>query len=226
VLRREHGFTLPEMLIAMVIALIVSLATFSLIEVAMKRSGDIALRVEASQKGRLAMDTMTREMRSQVCLSKNDPPMYAATPDSATFYAEFTDQSLSTRPPERRTITFNPVAGTLVESTFVSASTAAPYVYPATPTRTKTLVTNVTRYGTTPIFQYFAFGAATPPRPDLTLPATSGMATADLARVALIKINFRVRAKAGTDSGSIVLVDDVYVRAADPDAPAPTPNCT
>jgi hypothetical protein len=51
--------------------MIVSLATFALIETTMKKSGDAAARVEAAQRGRVAMDIITRQLRSQVCITSN-----------------------------------------------------------------------------------------------------------------------------------------------------------
>ena len=67
-LRQEDGFTLPELLITLVIGLTVALGALSLVDVTMRRSGEISARVEAVQSGRTAMDIMTRELRSQVCL--------------------------------------------------------------------------------------------------------------------------------------------------------------
>ena len=66
-LRREDGFTLPELLTTMAIAMIVSLATFTLIEIVMKRSGEVCSRVETTATARTAMDQITRQLRSQVC---------------------------------------------------------------------------------------------------------------------------------------------------------------
>src|SRR5689334_13085373 len=96
-LRDERGFTLPELLITLVIAMIVSLATFSLIEVVMRKAGETQARVAAAQRGRMAMDTMVRQMRSQVCLNTANPtpPMsppagfgVVTTGTSAVFYTD------------------------------------------------------------------------------------------------------------------------------------------
>ena len=110
-LRAEDGFTLPELLVTMAIALIVSLATFSLIEVVMKRSGDIGARVETTQRGRTAMDLITRQLRSQVCAAarrrwrrprRSTPP----TPDVADLFADFSERErrAAARCPSARTL--------------------------------------------------------------------------------------------------------------------------
>jgi hypothetical protein len=229
-LRREDGVTLPEMLTGMTIAMIVSLACFSLIEFTMRRAGEIQGRVEASQKGRAAMDTITRQLRSQVCLSSTVPPMAAANVSSASVYVDHTDGT-GGAPPEMHTVTYNPVTRQIVQRDFVGAGVAPAIVFPALPTRTKMLAENIVPYrppGATqdvPIFRYYAFNTATPPRPDLALPTPLG--ATDLGRVARIEIAFRALRPNARNStrGSIVLQDEVYVRAADPNDVAPTPTC-
>ena len=86
--------TLPEVLVTLTIATIITLATFSLVEVTMGRSGEVAARVDAVQRGRSAMDDMSRQLRSQVCLQNagiasmiKPRSIEAATADSVVFYA-------------------------------------------------------------------------------------------------------------------------------------------
>jgi hypothetical protein len=79
-----------------------------------------------------------------------------------------------------------------------------------------------------PIFQYFTYDTATPPRPNLALAApVTGMAAADTARVARIVVNFRALTTSDVTKlrGSSVFQDEVTVRAADPNDEAPTPTC-
>jgi prepilin-type N-terminal cleavage/methylation domain-containing protein len=230
---REEGFSLPELLIALTIALIVSLATFSIVEITMKKSGEVAARVDASQRGRLAMDAITRQLRSQVCIASNVPAMNSATDDSAGFYVDFTDQSNSDSPPVLHKLVYDPARSRIVEYDTKGVSdhaTPPTFTYdvasPAT-NSTKVLLDNVTRYGATPMFQYYAYDTAAPPRPSTRLDApATGMVAANLARVARIVVTYRTR---GTDrknnTGSIVMQDEVYVRSADPNDPAPTPTC-
>ncbi len=82
-LRSEDGFTLPELLITMAIAMIVSLATFTLIEIVMKRSGEVGARVETTATARTAMDQITRQLRSQVCAKRSDGRPTARSIDAA-----------------------------------------------------------------------------------------------------------------------------------------------
>src|SRR4051794_2955633 len=98
--RREEGFTLTEVLAAMAVAMIVSLAAFSLVEVVMKRVGETAARVETTQRARTALDDLTRELRSQVCVTRSDPTLmtsarsiYSATATQIVFFADLSDES-------------------------------------------------------------------------------------------------------------------------------------
>jgi prepilin-type N-terminal cleavage/methylation domain-containing protein len=222
-LRREDGMTLPEVLIAIIIAVVVSLAAFSLIEVVMRRTADTTGRVEASQRGRAAMDTITRQLRSQVCLSTNVPPMAVASDNSVSFYVDLSNPTANANP-ELHTLVYDPTARTITEKDFVGTGAAPSITYPTTPTRTKLLAENVVPQTGVPIFTYYAYNTATPPRPDTVL--ATPLSTANLGLVARIDIAFRTLIpRANYTRGSIVLQDEVYVRAADPNDPAPTPTC-
>jgi|tagenome__1003787_1003787.scaffolds.fasta_scaffold20975833_2 type II secretory pathway pseudopilin PulG len=103
-LRSERGMTLTEALAAMAIAIIVSLAAFSLVEAVMKRSGETSSRVETTQRARQAMDNITRDLRSQVCVLRTDPTpgmttprsVYTASGTSITFFGDTADESWKT----------------------------------------------------------------------------------------------------------------------------------
>jgi hypothetical protein len=170
------------------------------------------------------MDTMTRELRSQVCLSSTVPPMASGSDNVVSFYTDLSADPTANANPELRTITYDPTAKTLTERAYVGTGTSPSITYPSTPTRVKLLAENVIPYTGTPIFTYYSYNTATPPRPQQKL--TTPLGTANLGVVARIDISFRtLMPKTATTRGSIVLQDEVYVRAADPNDPAPTPTC-
>ena len=159
--------TLPEVLVTMVIALVLSLATFALVDVTIRRTGEISQRVDGVQRGRVAMDLMTRQLRSQVCLGPNAPSsrsIVAGTATSVTFYVEMGDPSTAgssaspsatpaPRAIEKRSLTLETAGayapGTLVERRWVGTpSTTAQlgFIFPAdaTPTSTRELMRPVT----------------------------------------------------------------------------------
>ena len=72
---RAHA---AELLTALMMATTILLATFALLDHVLNRTAETQARVEATQKGRQAMDTMTRAIRSSVCLSATAPAITAA----------------------------------------------------------------------------------------------------------------------------------------------------
>jgi type II secretory pathway component PulJ len=248
-LRNEDGFTLMEMLTAITIAMIVSLAAFSLLEFAIKRTGEVDQRVDATQRGRAIMDTVTRQLRSQVCLSPVISAMATRAGDvtndnSATFYADFTDgANVNAKPPaDLHKLAYDPITRTMTDTTYTTTwdKTTTPWtpVVPAAPSKTRVIATDIVPDDTTPIFTYYAYPApavpppAVPPIPSpterLAPVGAGGVPLADLARVARIDVTFRAlpsRAKTTTSPAQVLFQDQVYVRAADPNDDAPTPVC-
>jgi prepilin-type N-terminal cleavage/methylation domain-containing protein len=228
-LRDESGFSLPELLTAIIIGLIIIFAALNLLDTTVSLGTKVNKRVDATQRGRTALDRVTRDLRSQVCLPGDTPvaSLIGASDTSVDVYTDLTDGS-GARPPQRRTITFNPTARTLVESIYTPTGTPGAYVFPGTPTATQTLLTDVVQNGTTPVFQFFPLDST--PDDDVDPAAISGTAALDsdeLDSVVRIAVTFKALPTGGatTSSGSAVLQDQVVRRAVDPDSSDPTPNC-
>jgi type II secretory pathway pseudopilin PulG len=223
-LRAQGGFTLPELLVAMGIGMMTVLAVVAILETTMKQSNSIAGRVNATQRGRIAMDTMTRELRSQVCYSTTVPAVISGDDDSVKFYVDLSNGS---KPAEQRELRFDQTTRTIRERAWVGSG--SPLAFPTNPTRNRLLLDDVYRRSftgeNTEIFRYFAYNTADPPRPDLRL--TTPLSATDIARVARIEIGFTTlppRARPSPAS-SATLQNEIYVRVADPNDPAPTPTC-
>jgi hypothetical protein len=233
-LRDESGFSLPELLTALIIGMVVLLATLDLLDNTISVGSGVNRRVDALQHGRTALDVITRDLRSQVCVgiddpaaaggSSSQPSLIAGTDDSVDFYVDLGDGTTA-RPPERRTIVFDPTAQTIEERIYKPTGGAGNYVFPATPTSTRTLISDVAQDGSTPIFRYYAFDTQTPPTPSVLLPASSGLSTADMARTARTAIAFKALSDNGSSTGAASLHDDVYRRAVDPNKTILTPEC-
>jgi type II secretory pathway pseudopilin PulG len=232
-LRREDGFTLPELLITISMSMIVALAAFGLLDTAIKRTGETQARVEATQRGRQALDQMTRQMRSQVCLSATVPAMVKASPLEAVFYVDLSDGSKPVAERiEKRVLVYEPAKARIMEHTYVATPGKSPTEFPVNPTRRRVLLENAApgtwedgRADT--MFRYYAFRKATPPVADVELVSPS--TTTDLGRIAQIELAFTAMTgkKTGAQAprGSMELHDQVYMRAADPNDPAPFPTC-
>jgi prepilin-type N-terminal cleavage/methylation domain-containing protein len=241
--RRNEGFTLPELLIALSMSLIVAFAALTLVEVVMRKTDDTQNRVASVQRGRMAMDTITRQLRSQVCLNTTTPAMsppaaWGVNTDAndAIFYVDFTDGSAPN--PELHLITYDAANRQLVEKDYKNQGTGGAggtfsYKPPSSPSSTKVLLSNVIPYTApktaqpVPVFQYFAYNdAVTPPRPSTQL--TGSLTAAQQATIARVVITFKAlpeHASASAQNAGSVFQDDVYVREADPNAVAPTPTC-
>jgi prepilin-type N-terminal cleavage/methylation domain-containing protein len=234
-LRSEDGFTLVELLVGMIIGTVVLIASLTVLDGAVQLTSKVNSRVDAVQRGRTAMDLMVRDLRSQVCVGRltnattgatsTDDPLIAGSDTSVDFYTDLGDGS-TTRPPSRRTLTFDPTARTIVERIFVPTGNRGAYVFPTTATSTRTLLTDVVQDGTTPIFQFFAYDTATPPAPTVAL--ASPLSATDEQRTVKIGITFKALRAGGaaTSANAATLKDDVFRRVVDPNDSNPAPECS
>lgn len=225
-LRSQAGVTLPELLIAMSIGMMTLLAVFAVLDTSIKQSNAVAGRVNATQRGRIAMDTITRQLRSQVCYSPVVPALVSGTDDSVKFHSDLSD---GTRLIEQHEIEFSPVTNTIVERTWngVNTGPGTPVTFPAL-TRNRQILSEVTRRAAPApqqIFRYYAYNTATPPRPIIQL--ATPLNAVDLARTARIDVGFTTLPPNARPSpaASVTLQNEIYVRVADPNDPAPTPTC-
>jgi prepilin-type N-terminal cleavage/methylation domain-containing protein len=207
----ERGFSLTELLVAMFIGMIVLMAAFMLLDRTFTASGQIADRTEALQRGRLTMESITRQLRSQVCLGTT-APIVSGSDLSVTFYGDLTDGST---PIKKRTLTYDPATDTITESAITGAGTYPALTF-ASAAVNNTLLTKVEQImdGSTPraVFQYWGYvvGTTTGQLERLGTP----LSTANLKRVAVIKVGFRSFANRPVmnDKDSAVIEDDVYLR--------------
>ena len=215
-LRREaHGFTMVEMLAVMLISGIVLTGVANLMQMVMRQTTGIVSRTDASQRGRLVMDQITRELRSQVCLDLGHPSarpaLESASANSITF---FTDLSDGTRPPVKRQLVYDTANTRIVEYEY-GATTGlgvTPSAFSTTPTRTRVLLQNVTPTDSAGLFSFKKYTGSG--RYDTaTAPVTPPLTAADLAAVANITIAMDVRPGNAKDASVFTrLSDSVLIR--------------
>jgi prepilin-type N-terminal cleavage/methylation domain-containing protein len=230
-LRGESGFTLVELLVAITIGSVVMLATFSMLDSSVILTGKTHARVDATQRGRLAMETITTQLRSQACPNATTSAIVGAggtAPASDQYSVDiwvFTKTGAFV--PERHVIAWNTNTNSIVESDYNQAGTLL---------RQRTILTKVRPPQTpnnAPVFSYFAYppgGGTTPTSGPLQVPLSS----ANAASVALVKVAFTAQpdvtssaAKTPPPTESQTFTDQVFVRTADPNAAAGTqgPAC-
>lgn len=169
----EAGFSLPELLTAMVIGGVVLAALMTLMTTGFLKSAQVTDRAEAAQIGRSAMDRTVTLLDSTVCLDPSSagiiPPLIGAAGSEAgsdsnylAFYADLNGVSGS---PDKYTITYDATAKSLTERRYQGIGSLPNLTFPASATETRVLATNVVPArdpNTTaqlPIFRYYDYEA-------------------------------------------------------------------
>jgi prepilin-type N-terminal cleavage/methylation domain-containing protein len=226
----QRGFTLVELITAISIGMVIILAAFVVLDRTISASGQIADRSEALQRGRQTMSTITRELRSAVCVGTTFP-IVAGTDTSVTFYADLTDDGPTiTNPIKQRQLSWSSATDTITETVTPSTGTYPVLSFTGTATSTP-LLTKVKQIldqpGNVPraIFRFYGYQTGTTNGTLVQLPVP--LSGTDLGRVALIKVGFRSFAvrPISNDKDSAVLEEDVYTRSAVPTQLQGAPEC-
>jgi prepilin-type N-terminal cleavage/methylation domain-containing protein len=211
--REEGGFTLPELMVSLVIGMVLVLAAFTLIERSFAINDEVTDRTDSSQRGRLAMEQITRQIRSQVCPDPNTPAIVSGDDYSFRFWA-FTGTGAFA--PVERTLAFDttatPAAITRTDAGQPSRSIVSEVLPPRGLNR--------------PVFQYFPWTSSGPVRVDLDNPLPTPLSAANRARVVLVRVSYitlpsgrasnRTATSSNPPDGSTPLSEGVYLRNADP----------
>ncbi len=228
----EGGFTLVELLVSCVLGMIVLGGAFTVLQVALAQGERVQQRVDTVQRGRITMEQITRQLRSQTCLGPGFPALTQADSNSVTFYADLGAGDFT---PVRRRLVYS--GGAIVEETYpwVSGTLPDKAVFSPTPSGRRTLITGVTQNVTAnntpiPIFRYFAFATTDPIRPSLELlPAGNPLSLSkfDMARTVQIDVSFVAQPLKGDPNDRVrtVLENSVFVRTSDPGDPERSPQC-
>lgn len=207
-LRAERGTTLLELMVAATIGIVVILAVYALLDVSAKTFTKVEDRVDVAQRGRLAMEEMTRQLRSQTCLGTT-PSIVVGQDDSVTFYTDLGGETSNTE--MRRLNYWN---GTLEEHTH--RGTGSPLTFPANPDVSRQLIQGVEQTPGRPFFRYYAWSSTTPATPtrQLTTPLSSG----DRAAVVKIAVSFVARPSRNAEDARLKSGFDgeVFFRNTDP----------
>jgi hypothetical protein len=245
-LREETGTTLMEVLTAITVGFVVLAAIFTMLESTVRLNTGVISKTDAMQRGRLAMDVITQELRSQVCLNNlNNPAVLdGATENSVTFYSDFSDAE-GTKPPEKRTLTFDPGSGdirtTIYRATVPDPDSSDDFEVLGENLRLENAALQEIPDGpdpgdepdgTVPFLRYYAYqdvdtAGVVHPEPTLVLdPGPDGLNPAEAARVARIEIAFVSRPTGATTSEKGVnLNDQIVARHSDPNLSVPDPKC-
>jgi prepilin-type N-terminal cleavage/methylation domain-containing protein len=230
----ERGFTLVELLAALSIGTIVMMAAFYTLDRAGQVQREAADRADALQRGRISLELVTRQLRSQVCLGTATEPITDGRATSVEFYADLTDGSDANKI-EKRRISYDADKKTLVEYRYTASGTYPDLVFSSTPATTRVIGSGIVpqKVGTVnqPIFTYYAWEDAATPGAMTQLTATDStpLSLTDVGRTIMVKVAFvaqPIRYKTTPkDRDSATLENQAYVRSADPMKPKEGAKC-
>lgn len=171
----EHGFSLIELLVAMIMGLVISLAAFSILEFTTSDVSRITARAHVTQTGRVALEKLMLQLHS-ACVSVNVNPIQAKSSETTLKFVSETSPVNSNNEPtsslptvKEHEIVYTPpsgkIAGTLTEKSRTSIglnNATGEYEFNPSekPTETKLLsgVRKTVREGKeVPIFQYYRY---------------------------------------------------------------------
>ena len=230
------GFTLVEVVVAMSIGIIVLLAAFAVTDRSWQASKRVSDREDALQRGRIALELMTRELHSMTCAGQN-APVTLAKDDQVAFYAYMGDPTTGSTNPVRHVLAYSSSNnGSITDTVYaVTDTTTTPATVSSTATSSTTLLKNIgavkTTSGTLPFFSYYAFDSSatqgTGTFTQLSTNSGAGLTSTDLPKIVKVAINFK-----SLPTGSNIInppttdfQDDVFWRAVDPESPNAQP-CT
>lgn len=223
--KQEAGYALTELLVAMTVGLVVLLAALLLLDHAQSRSNEISDRQDAVQRGRRAMEDLTRQVRSQVCLGNATEPIVFGDENRVSFYADLTDGSKNV---ERRDIIYDSTQKTVTEQVYPGIGVYPDLTFAGTPTETRIVLAKaeLVTDPATPFLRYFAYDPAGAAGTLRQLPTPLSPTNAPL--VVVVKIAFVAmpdRVLPTNDRDATTFYNDVFVRLANPTAPTQGPRC-
>jgi type II secretory pathway pseudopilin PulG len=158
------GFTLVELLIAMSMTIVVSLAAFSFLGFATSDVSRITERVHIDQTARVAMEKIMLQLHS-ACVTPSITPIQTGSNENEIFFiSEGGSESALTTVHEHKII-YSSTKGTLIEESYKSIAppsggVAPNYTFPTAHTTT-TLLTGIKRSVSSgkeiPIFRYYRY---------------------------------------------------------------------
>jgi prepilin-type N-terminal cleavage/methylation domain-containing protein len=176
----NRGYTLIEMLVGMVVALVVSGALFAILEISLHQTTLITDKVQANQLGRTAMTRVVDELHS-ACLSPGFKPIQETSSNTTlVFKNAYSEAAVIPSAKEAKVtgtgvfehqIVWNEATSTLTDYTYKSTSgegseakfpaldysTTTREAENAEPKKGALLANHVIETGSTPIFQYYKY---------------------------------------------------------------------
>lgn len=176
--RSEAGFTLIELLVTMLAGMIILGVLFTIEATTLHQTTRAFSKVDATSHARVGIEQLENELHS-ACITNNVTPVLSGSTATTVMFVSQYGAGASLVPVEH-VVSFNSSAGTLTDATYAETgmttnSSGAPvYTFASSPSSTRTVLTNVTQTGSSPVFQYFAYQTVTNPATGATYNAPDG----------------------------------------------------
>jgi prepilin-type N-terminal cleavage/methylation domain-containing protein len=221
--RDESGFSLVELVVALAIGTVVLLAAFMLVDASTPLAQRTNDRVDAFQRGRLALDIVGAELRSQVCMPGAIPPIMptVSDEDDIWFYGNNQDQNSL---PQRHHIYLQ--GNALLEDTWQGVGTQSNVTFPVNPPpKTRTLLSPVALVPGVNLFRYFGFDGNLPAA--VNKPVSTPVSVADSRNIVQVNLSFVARPTRATGASirDSTFQQAVFFRTADPTDPMKGAKC-
>ena len=207
-MRDEHGYTLVELLVGMMVSLVVLAAIMAMVQVATGNQSRVSEHVIANQRGRPAMNRIIDLLHS-ACVSPGLAPIQENSADSSI---TFLSKSGSAVNPTPNKYVFSLTGGQLTEASALGSGTEPGKWTYGTLSVPGLLVDGVSaaQLGeppvAVPLFQYFAYAGGQVS----TTPLPTPLDKTNAAKVVQVNVAFRVAPRAGStaDPSALVTLSD------------------
>jgi prepilin-type N-terminal cleavage/methylation domain-containing protein len=193
-LSSEHGFTLIEMLVTLVTGIVVLLATYFVLDVSIRESSRLSERVDADQRGRIAMEKILQELHSS-CVASGVTPVESGSTSTKLEIISQTGNETVFPHVTKHVIQYVPSTHTLTDESYVSIAEKNPHgewEWPTTANSSQTILTGIApstegsgeHITTVPIFEYYKYeggNLSTTPISESELSSGSANETAAIA---------------------------------------------
>lgn len=205
-MREQHGFTVVELLVVVLIAGVVAAAVLSLYHGIFRGSADQMVRIQNQDSARLAMYEMSRFIRAASSSDSNltsvSDSVALAAPHEVVFFADLDGDDSAER------VRYY-LSGTTLRMQAVEPDTrTAPPTYPAGYATDAVVILDGVRNGANPVFTYFEFDEGTVSLRQIPTPNTEAL------RRAVVAVGIRLVVNEGPElaRGGVELSTLVQIR--------------
>lgn len=209
-LRAAHGFSLIEVMVALVVGMVVVGALFAILEISVDQTYRDTARVQATQLGRTTMTRIIDELRTG-CLVKEFTPIQANSSPTEVIFIDgvgggYKEETATTPAASKLNVFLHKISysatspGTITDTEYSAPSGAWPNFKASEFTKlvsTTKIGEYITQTGSTPVFQYYSYATSSTStsNPEAvstlnTTALTTPLTSAEAAKAASVLVSF------------------------------------